>query len=104
MIDPNTLLNNIRSAIASDHRAVALMAFATLDKQLIEGGDLPDDWRQPYREQKRVFDSLVAQLRDQQSLEDAVSQIRILCEDDGCPGINTVRSRTLLAILERHGL
>jgi hypothetical protein len=42
-IDPTMLLSSIRHAIAF-HRAVALMSFATLDDQLTNGGELPDDW------------------------------------------------------------
>jgi hypothetical protein len=44
-IDANMLLRNIRNALALDHRAVALMSFATLDDQLTNGGALPDDWK-----------------------------------------------------------
>jgi hypothetical protein len=44
-IDPTMLLSSIRHAIALDHRAVALMSFATLDAQLSGGGELPDDWK-----------------------------------------------------------
>jgi hypothetical protein len=45
MIDPNTLLHNIRSAIALGHPAMAQLAFATLDDQLTKGEALPDDWQ-----------------------------------------------------------
>jgi hypothetical protein len=44
-IDPTMLLSSIRHALALDHRAVALMSFATLDDQLTNGGELPDDWK-----------------------------------------------------------
>jgi hypothetical protein len=44
MIDPNLLLRNFRTAIASGHQSVALLAAATLDDQLSDGGQLPDDW------------------------------------------------------------
>lgn len=44
VIDPNTLLNNIRNAIGLGHPAIAMVAFATLDEQLTNGGQPPEDW------------------------------------------------------------
>lgn len=45
MIDPNLLLRNVRNAIAADHRAILIVTVATLDNQLSNGGELPDDWK-----------------------------------------------------------
>jgi hypothetical protein len=43
-VDPNMLLGNVRNAIALEHPAMAQVTFATLDRQITEGGALPDEW------------------------------------------------------------
>jgi hypothetical protein len=44
-IDANMLLGNIRNALALGHPNMAALSFATLDDQLTNGGELPDDWK-----------------------------------------------------------